>query len=80
MRHKGKGHVLKMSSKDWDISDEEVETSGFQAADIYIAAKSPEVIMEGHKQWHNNCVHAKTLEQMTTKTWWRHQSGARHIK
>ena len=36
--------------------------------------------MEGEEQQHNNCIHAKTLEQMTMKTWWRHRSGARRIR
>jgi hypothetical protein len=47
MRRKGKDHVRDPSSKDWHISDDEMEDSGSQAVDIYIVPKSAAVITEG---------------------------------
>jgi hypothetical protein len=38
MRRKGKALVVDPSSEQWNISDDEVETSGFEAADIYIVS------------------------------------------
>jgi hypothetical protein len=38
MRRKGKAHIVNPSSEEWHISNDEVEKSGFESADIYIVS------------------------------------------
>lgn len=38
MRRKGKALVVDPSSEQWNISNDEVEKSGFEAADIYVVS------------------------------------------
>jgi hypothetical protein len=38
MRRKGKAHIVNPSSEEWHISNEEVEKSGFESADIYVVS------------------------------------------
>jgi hypothetical protein len=38
MRRKGKERVTNVSSEDWRISDDEVEVSGYQPAEVYVVS------------------------------------------